>query len=175
MTDLSIKNLSYVDNFKHTVMGNFANFKGRASRSEYWRFYGITVVIAGILNVLSALVADTALASVVGIISLAYNAAILLPSIGLGVRRLHDIGKQGWYLLISLIPFGIIYVIYLLAQKGDEGDNEYGSPMSYEVITAEEAARTGLKETPTEDMDRKFMYACIGIIILEVILMSVLS
>ena len=55
MTDLSIKNLSYVDNFKHTVMGNFANFKGRASRSEYWRFYGITIVIAGIINVLSAL------------------------------------------------------------------------------------------------------------------------
>ena len=47
--------------------------------------------------------------------------------------------------------------------------------MSYEVITAEEAARTGLKETPTDDMDRKFMYACIGIIILEVILMSVFS
>lgn len=38
MTDLSIKNLSYVDNFKHTIMGNYANFKGRASRSEYWRF-----------------------------------------------------------------------------------------------------------------------------------------
>ena len=175
MTDLSIKNLSYVDNFKHTIMGNYANFKGRASRSEYWRFYGITIVIAGIFNVLSALVMDTALASVVGLISIVYNLAILLPSIGLAARRLHDIGKSGWMLLISLIPFGIIYVIYLLAQKGDEGDNQYGSPMSYEVITAEEATRTGLKETPTEDMDRKFMYACIGIIILEVILMSVLS
>lgn len=69
----------------------------------------------------------------------------------------------------------MMYPIYLLAQKGDEGDNQYGSPMSYEVITAEEAARTGLKETPTEDMDRRFMYACIGIIILEVILMSVFS
>lgn len=69
----------------------------------------------------------------------------------------------------------MMYPIYLLAQKGDEGYNQYGSPMSYEVITAEEAARTGLKETPTEDMDRKFMYACIGIIILEVILMSVFS
>ena len=69
----------------------------------------------------------------------------------------------------------MMYPIYLLAQKGDEDDNQYGSPMSYEVITAEEATRTGLKETPTEDMDRKFMYACIGIIILEVILMSVLS
>ena len=175
MTDLSIKNLSYVDNFKHTIMGNYANFKGRASRSEYWRFYGITIVIAGIFNVLSALVMDTALASVVGLISIVYNLAILLPSIGLAARRLHDIGKSGWMLLISLIPFGIIYVIYLLAQKGDEGVNQYGSPMSYEVITAEEAARTGLKETPTEDMDRKFMYACIGIIILEVILMSVFS
>ena len=172
MTDLSIKNLSYVDNFKHTIMGNYANFKGRASRSEYWRFYGITIVIAGIFNVLSALVMDTALASVVGLISIVYNLAILLPSIGLAARRLHDIGKSGWMLLISLIPFGIIYVIYLLAQKGDEGDNQYGSPMSSEVITAEEAARTGLKETPTDDMDRKFMYVCIAIIILELILMS---
>ena len=120
MTDLSIKNLSYVDNFKHTVMGNFANFKGRASRSEYWRFYGITIVIAGIINVLSALFMNTALSSVFGLISMAYNVAILLPSIGLGVRRLHDVGKSGWMLLISLVPFGIIYVIYLLAQKGDE-------------------------------------------------------
>ena len=175
MTDLSIKNLGYVDNFKHTVMGNFANFKGRASRSEYWRFYGITIVIAGIINVLSALFMDTALASVFGLISMAYNVAILLPSIGLGVRRLHDVGKSGWMLLISLIPFGIIYVIYLLAQKGDEGDNQYGSPVSYETITAEEAARTGLKETPTEDMDRKFMFACIGIVIFEVILMGIVA
>ena len=168
MTDLSIKNLSYVDNFKHTIMGNYANFKGRASRSEYWRFYGITIVIAGIFNVLSALVMDTALASVVGLISIVYNLAILLPSIGLAARRLHDIGKSGWMLLISLIPFGIIYIIYLLAQKGDEGDNQYGSPMSYEVITAEEAARTGLKETPSESMDQKAMIVCICLWVLNI-------
>lgn len=168
MTDLSIKNLSYVDNFKHTIMGNYANFKGRASRSEYWRFYGITIVIAGIFNVLSALVMDTALASVVGLISIVYNLAILLPSIGLAARRLHDIGKSGWMLLISLIPFGIIYVIYLLAQKGDEGDNQYGSPMSYEVITAEEAARTGLKETPSESMDQKAMIVCLCLWVLNI-------
>lgn len=118
---------------------------------------------------------NTALSSVFGLISMAYNVAILLPSIGLGVRRLHDVGKSGWMLLISLIPFGIIYVIYLLAQKGDEGDNQYGSPVSYETITAEEAARTGLKETPSEDMDRKFMFACIGIVIFEVILMGIVA
>ncbi len=50
---------------------------------------------------------DTALASVFCLISMAYNVAILLPSIGLGVRRLHDVGKSGWMLLISLIPFGL--------------------------------------------------------------------
>lgn len=175
MTDLSIKNLAYVDNFKHTIMGNFANFKGRASRSEYWRFYGITIVLAGIINVLSVLLMNTALASVFGLVSLAYNCAILLPSIGLAVRRLHDVGKSGWLLLVSFIPFGVIYVIYLLAQKGDEGDNQYGSPVSYETITAEEAARTGLKETPSEDMDRKFMFACIGIVIFELILMGIVA
>ena len=54
-----------------------------------------------------------------------------------------------------------MYPIYLLAQKGDEGDNQYGSPMSYEVITAEESARTGLKETPSESMDQKVMIACL--------------
>ena len=175
MTDLSNKNLAYVDNFKHTIMGNFANFKGRASRSEYWRFYGITIVLAGIINVLSVLLMNTALASVFGLVSLAYNCAILLPSIGLAVRRLHDVGKSGWLLLVSFIPFGVIYVIYLLAQKGDEGDNQYGSPVSYETITAEEAARTGLKETPSEDMDRKFMFACIGIVIFELILMGIVA
>lgn len=175
MTDLSIKNLAYVDNFKHTIMGNFANFKGRASRSEYWRFYGITIVLAGIINVLSVLLMNTALSSVFGLVSLAYNCAILLPSIGLAVRRLHDVGKSGWLLLVSFIPFGVIYVIYLLAQKGDEGDNQYGSPVSYETITAEEAARTGLKETPSEDMDRKFMFACIGIVIFELILMGIVA
>ena len=118
---------------------------------------------------------DTALASVFGLIPWRTTLQFLLPSIGLGVRRLHDVGKSGWMLLISLVPFGIIYVIYLLAQKGDEDINQYGTPVSYEVITAEEAARTGLKETPTEDMDRKFMFACIGIVIFEVILMGIVA
>ena len=62
----------------------------------------------------------------------------------------------------------MMYPIYLLAQKGDEGDNEYGSPMSYEVITAEEAARTGLKETPSESMDQKAMLACICLTVFNI-------
>ena len=175
MTDLSIKNLSYVDNFKHTIMGNFANFKGRASRSEYWRFVAVSTIISAVFNVLQALFNSTVLGSIVGLVSFAYACAILLPSIGLGVRRLHDVGKSGWLLLICLIPFGVIYVIYLFAQKGDEGDNQYGSPVSYEIITAEEAARTGLKETPSESLDQKALIAVIVIFIAQSIIVAALA
>lgn len=175
MTDLSIKNLGYVDNFKHTIMGNFANFKGRASRSEYWRFVAVSTIISAVINVLQALFNSTALGSIVGLVSFAYTCAVLLPSIGLGVRRLHDIGKSGWMLLIGFIPFGIIYVIYLLAQKGDEGDNQYGSPVSYETITAEEAARTGLKETPTESLDQKALIVVIAVFIVQTIIVAALA
>ena len=175
MTDLSIKNLSYVDNFKHTIMGNFANFKGRASRSEYWRFVAVSTIISAVFNVLQALFNSTVLGSIVGLVSFAYACAILLPSIGLGVRRLHDVGKSGWLLLICLIPFGVIYVIYLFAQKGDEDINQYGSPVSYEIITAEEAARTGLKETPSESLDQKALIAVIVIFIVQSIIVAALA
>ena len=175
MTNLSIKNLSYVDNFKHTIMGNFANFKGRASRSEYWRFVAVSTIISAVFNVLQALFNSTVLGSMVGLVSFAYACAILLPSIGLGVRRLHDVGKSGWLLLICLIPFGVIYVIYLFAQKGDEDINQYGSPVSYEIITAEEAARTGLKETPSESLDQKALIAVIVIFIVQSIIVAALA
>ena len=173
MTDLNIKNLAYVDNFKHSVVGNFVNFSGRASRSEYWRFVAVSVVIGFVFSVLRFIFGHSFLGSLFNLLFFVYTCAIFLPSLGIVVRRLHDINKSGWFLLIEFIPIiGFIYVFYLLAKPGGMGDNKYGSPTSYEVITAEEAARTGLKETPTDDMDRKFMYVCIAIIILELILMS---
>ena len=115
------------------------------------------------------------LGSIVGLVSFAYACAILLPSIGLGVRRLHDVGKSGWLLLICLIPFGVIYVIYLFAQKGDEDINQYGSPVSYEIITAEEAARTGLKETPSESLDQKALIVVIAVFIVQSIIVAALA
>ena len=173
MTDLNIKNLAYIDNFKHSVVGNFVNFRIRASRSEYWRFTAVTVVIGFVFTLLRFIFGHSFLGSFFNLLSFAYTCAVFLPSVGIAVRRLHDINKSGWFLLLPFVPIiGLVYVIYLLAKPGDVGDNQYGSPVSYETITAEEAARTGLKETPTDDMDRKFMYVCIAIIILELILMS---
>ena len=176
MTDLNIKNLAYIDNFKHSVVGNFVNFSTRASRSEYWRFVAVTVVIGFVFSLLRFIFGNTFLGSLFNLVSFAYTCAVFLPSVGIAVRRLHDINKSGWFLLLPFIPIiGLVYIIYLLAKPGDVGDNQYGSPVSYETITAEEAARTGLKETPTEDMDRKFMFACIGIVIFEVILMGIVA
>ena len=176
MTDLNIKNLAYIDNFKHSVVGNFVNFSTRASRSEYWRFVAVTVVIGFVFSLLRFIFGNTFLGSLFNLVSFAYTCAVFLPSVGIAVRRLHDINKSGWFLLLPFIPIiGLVYIIYLLAKPGDVGDNQYGSPTSYEVITAEESARTGLKETPSEDMDRKFMFACIGIFIFEVILMGIVA
>ena len=169
MTDLNIKNLSYVDNFKHSVLGNFVNFSGRASRSEYWRFVAVTIVIGSVFTLLRFIFGHSFLGSLFNLLFFVYTCAIFLPSLGIVVRRLHDINKSGWFLLIEFIPIiGFIYVFYLLAKPGDMGDNKYGSPTSYEVITAEEAARTGLKETPAESMDQKAMIVCICLWVLNI-------
>lgn len=169
MTDLNIKNLSYVDNFKHSVVGNFINFSTRASRSEYWRFTAVTVVIGFVFTLLRFVFGHSFLGSLINLLSFAYTCVMFLPSLGIAVRRLHDINKSGWFWLIIFVPIiGLVYVIYLLAKPGDVGDNQYGSPTSYEVITAEEAARTGLKETPSESMDQKAMLACICLTVFNI-------
>lgn len=169
MTDLNIKNLAYVDNFKHSVVGNFVNFSGRASRSEYWRFVAVTVVIGFVFSVLRLIFGHSFLGSLFNLLSFAYTCAVFLPSLGIAVRRLHDINKSGWFLLLPFVPIiGLVYVIYLLAKPGDVGDNQYGSPTSYETITTDEAARTGLKETPSESMDQKAMIVCLCLWVLNI-------
>lgn len=66
-----------------------------------------------------------------------YSLAVLVPSIAVGVRRLHDIGKSGWMLLVALIPIaGIIWLIILLVKEGVSGENEYGANPKEAVVEA---------------------------------------
>lgn len=155
MSDLVTKKLGYKDNFKFVIMENYTNFKGRAGRGEYWRFTALYICLSTIIQVLSALLRDTFLGIVFSLLSLAVSFGLLLPSIAVSVRRLHDIGKSGWMLLVSLIPLvGWFYVVYLLAKRGDEDVNEYGPVVGYETVTAEMASETGLEQTPTSGMDK---------------------
>lgn len=98
------------------VLKQYADFNGRARRKEYWMFALFSAIIQYAIMGIGLATGITAL----GFVSTAYSFAVLLPSIAVGVRRMHDIGKSGWYLLI---PF---YNIYLLCVNGDQGSNEYG-------------------------------------------------
>lgn len=98
------------------VLKQYADFNGRARRKEYWMFFLINTIISyGIIGI--AFAAELpALSSV----SSVYSLAVLIPSIAVGVRRMHDVGKSGWFLLIP------IYNLILACTNGTEGENEYG-------------------------------------------------
>ena len=107
------------------VLKNYVNFEGRASRPEYWWF---TLAYA-IVNIILSLIprAGTILSGFLGL-------AVLIPSIGVAVRRLHDINKSGWWLLIALVPIvGYIIVILWLVKPSDNGENQYGERPIWEV------------------------------------------
>ena len=100
----------------------YAVFSGRSPRAEYWYFYLFNLVITIILYIISSLIGDTK-----GILGIIYALAVLIPGLAVSVRRLHDINKSGWMLLINLIPLvGIIWFIVLMATDSNPGENKYG-------------------------------------------------
>jgi uncharacterized membrane protein YhaH (DUF805 family) len=99
------------------VLKKYAEFNGRASRSEYWYFTLFSIIISIALSVIGLTIKFPLLSNI-------YSIAVLLPSIAVGIRRMHDIDKSGWYLLI---PF---YNIYLLCIEGTVGVNQYGPDAS---------------------------------------------
>lgn len=98
----------------------FATVEGRASRREYWTFVLINLAVNMVLTILAKQV------SLVGIFGLLFSLALIVPSIAVGIRRLHDTGKSGWYLLAGLIPvIGWLAVLIFMLQESS-GDNDYG-------------------------------------------------
>lgn len=113
---------SIFDYFKETLTENYANFEGRARRKEYWSFQLVSFIISLVLSgVLMAISPELSM------IANIYSLAVLVPSLGLAVRRLHDVGKSGWFLLIVLIPLiGAIWLLVLFFTDSEAGTNEYG-------------------------------------------------
>ena len=102
------------------VKEHYADFKGRARRKEYWIFVLVNAVISIVLGMIGALIKMPWIGSIYGLI-------VLVPSLAVGVRRLHDIGKSGWMLLIGMIPIvGALYLIYLFCQDGEKKANAWG-------------------------------------------------
>jgi len=104
------------------VKENYANFEGRARRSEFWYFLLFQFIVIIALLILAA-VAGTIGSVLYGI----YALATLVPGIAVAVRRLHDVGKSGWWYFICLVPLiGSIWLIVLFATEGTVGPNQYG-------------------------------------------------
>ncbi|MBX9458259.1 MAG: DUF805 domain-containing protein [Rhizobium sp.] len=106
---------------KTVVMQKYASFSGRAIRSEYWWF-----VLAYIIAYIVLAIVDYVLG--VQLLTAILSLGLLIPSIAVGVRRLHDLDKSGWWLLLGLVPLVGLILIYWFAQPGTPGANRFGPP-----------------------------------------------
>ncbi len=114
--------MSFMEAVK-SVFSQYAGFSGRARRSEYWYFTLFNFIVTGVFSVLSSVTGSTIFSVLSGLFSL----AVLIPGIAVCIRRLHDIGKSGWYLLFVLIPLvGAIILIVWYCKDSMPGENQYG-------------------------------------------------
>jgi uncharacterized membrane protein YhaH (DUF805 family) len=108
-------------------MKRYAVFAGRASRREYWHFSLVYLLISVILSIFDAMIGKFSLAAGMGLLSGLFTLAAALPALGVSIRRLHDTGRSGWWLLITAVPLiGIIVLIVFLSMRGEAGDNRFG-------------------------------------------------
>lgn len=109
------------------ALKKYTVFSGRARRKEYWMFCLFNVGFSILAMILDTVIGKAMGGSGIGVIYLLYVLAVLIPSIAVGVRRLHDTGKSGWFLFIGLIPLiGGIWLLIVLCSEGEAAPNKYG-------------------------------------------------
>ena len=114
----------------------YATFSGRARRSEYWYFVLFNLFVSIGLWTVGAVITAAAGGSRAGMFPLdAYALASFIPSLAVAVRRLHDIGKSGWFVLLGFVPFANIVLLVWLAQESEPAANEFG-PNPKELLAA---------------------------------------
>ena len=109
------------------VLKKYAVFTGRARRKEYWMFYLFNMIASFLLGFIDGLIGIQALSTI-------YMLAVIVPSLGVAIRRMHDVGKSGWF---ALIP---IYNLILALTEGEKGENSYGPDPKAEEIDDESEA-----------------------------------
>ena len=108
-------------NFSQAIsscLRNYATFSGRASRSEFWWFFLFQVLVSVTANIISEKLG--------GLVSL----GLLLPALAVGARRLHDIGKSGWWQLLMILVIGFLVLIYWWVQPTEDNVSSYGSNLA---------------------------------------------
>lgn len=111
--------MDFMTAVKH-VLNNFANFQGRARRSEFWWWALFGLICNAVATVLDGAIG-------MQLVSIVVALALFIPGLAVSIRRMHDTGRSGWWILIILIPLvGIILYIYWFVQRGTVGPNDWG-------------------------------------------------
>jgi uncharacterized membrane protein YhaH (DUF805 family) len=109
------------------VLKKYAVFSGRARRAEYWYFVLFNIIVVIVLSLIDVLLGTFNIVQGVGLLSGIYSLAVLIPTLAVTVRRLHDIDRTGWWILINLIPLvGTIVLLVFAVTDGTPGNNRYG-------------------------------------------------
>ena len=108
-----------LDYIKLCLTQKYADFNGRARRSEFWYFFLFSFIVSIVGEVVDFMLGNQVIGGVLGL-------AMLVPSLSVGARRLHDLNKSGWWQLIVFTIVGIFVLIYWCIQDSEPGSNEYG-------------------------------------------------
>jgi uncharacterized membrane protein YhaH (DUF805 family) len=108
-----------------SALNNYATFSGRARRSEFWFFFLFTILVQAAGSILDGTVFDLPGGGPVGGLA---SLALLVPSIAVTARRLHDTGRSGWWMLICVVPLvGWIFLLIWYCNRGEDGPNRFGA------------------------------------------------
>ena len=114
-------------NWYFEVFRKYADFDGRASRSEYWWFFLISIIVSSLLSTIDAITGTFNPDYGIGLLSAVYSLAVFIPSFAVNIRRLHDIGRSGWWLFLHLIPLlGTLVLLFWSIKASEPGENQYG-------------------------------------------------
>jgi uncharacterized membrane protein YhaH (DUF805 family) len=117
------------------VLNQYADFSGRARRSEYWMFTLFNVIFAIVAMILDNVLGTAIQGIGYGLIYILYVLVLFIPGLAVAARRLHDVGKSGWMFLIVLIPIvGAIWLLVLFCKDGQPGDNKWGQNPKEEAV-----------------------------------------
>ena len=109
------------------ALKKYAVFSGRSRRMEYWYFVLFNIIVSIVLGVIDGLLGTSGSYAGAGLLSGIYGLAVLIPSLAVTVRRLHDTDRTGWWILIALMPLiGVIVLLVFALLEGTPGDNQYG-------------------------------------------------
>lgn len=125
----SEKDYGMIDWWKVAFIQKYADFNGRARRSEFWYFILVNFLMFLVLYIpiIISIVTESAILSVIfGVLISLYALAIFIPSIAVAVRRLHDSNNSGWLYLLNLVPLGGLILLYFYIIEGTKGRNNYG-------------------------------------------------